>query len=191
MFGFGKKKKKCFASKVLISREALDRLLLNGLRNNELMLITFFPATRNSLLKKLNDNSFDDFIIPADRILNGNAIPRINSFLAGGGKKIVLAERYPLSANEIQVAEKLEINGITLPIDAYASLDDALLLQAGGERIASLMQKMGMKEDEIIAHSMVESSIENYQSKIASKINFESNAQSPSDWFRMNFPRDF
>ncbi|MDQ3110531.1 MAG: hypothetical protein M3R17_11610 [Bacteroidota bacterium] len=189
MFGFGKKKKSHFSSKVLMSRVALDRLLVNGLRNKEIIAVTFFTSTRNELIKTVNDPSLDDHIIPAEKIINGNAIPRINSFLLSGDKKIVFAERYPLSANEIQVAEKLEISGIPLPFIAYASLDDAILLQAGGEKIISMMQKMGMKEDEIIEHSMIESSIKNFQSKIAEKTSFHSHAQSPEEWFRVNIPR--
>jgi hypothetical protein len=188
MFGFGKKKKTYFASKVLMTREALDRILLNGLQNKTFMVITFFPATRNELLKKLNDLTGEDLVIPADKIMNGSAIPRINSFLATGGKQLVLAERYPLSTNETQVAEKLETNSIPLPLDAYAALNDALLLQAGGENIQSLMLKMGMKEDEIIAHSMIESSIAKFQGKIADKVSSESHAQSSAEWFRINFP---
>jgi hypothetical protein len=188
MFGFGKKKKTYFASKVLMTREALDRLLVNGLRDKTFMAITFFPATRDELLKKLGDESANDLVIPADKIINGNAVPHITSFLLTAGKQLVLAERYPLKTKELQVAEKLEANGIRFPLDAYAALDDALLLQAGGEKIQSLMQRMGMKEDEIIAHSMIESSIEKFQEKIASKTNYDSNAKSATDWFRQSLP---
>lgn len=188
MFGFGKKKKKYFSSKVLMTREALDRILVGGLRNKSFMVITFFPATRDELLKKVNDESANELIISADKIIHGNAVPHINSFLLAAGKQLVLAERYPLSTKEIQVAEKLEASGVRLPLDAYAALNDALLLQAGGEKIQSLMQRMGMTEDEIISHSMIESSIEKFQEKIASKTNFDSNAKSGEEWFRQSFP---
>ncbi len=170
-----------------MTREAVDKLLLNSLQKKEIILITFFPSTRNTLVKKLNDDLLDDFIIPADKIINGSAIPRINSFLAAGGK-IVLAERYPLNEKETMLAEKLEANGILFPIDAYNALNDAFMLQAGGENISSLMKKMGMAEDEIIAHAMIEASIEKFQKKIASKVTTESHAQSPEEWFRINFP---
>jgi hypothetical protein len=188
MFGFGKKKKAYFASKVLMTREALDRILVNGLSTKSFMVITFFPATRDELLKKVNDESANDLVISADKIINGNAVPHINSFLLTGGKQLVLAERYPLKTKEIQVAEKLEASGIPFPLDAYAALNDALLLQAGGEKIQSLMQKMGMTEDEIIAHSMIESSIEKFQEKIASKTNYDSTAKSAAEWFRQSLP---
>jgi hypothetical protein len=187
MFGFGKKKKVCFSSMVMMSRPALDKLLISGLYKNEFILVTFFTSTRNELLKMINDSSLEEMIIPADRIINSIAIPRINTLLMTG-KKIVLGERHPLSSYEIQVAERLESAGIPLPLAAYASLDDTLLLRAGGEKVKSLMQRMGMKEDEIISHSMIESSIEKFQSKIADKVMFESHTQSPEEWFRMNIP---
>ena len=57
MFGFGKKKKTYFSSQVLMTRDALDRLLVNGLQNKTLMAITFFSATHHELLKKLNDET--------------------------------------------------------------------------------------------------------------------------------------
>ena len=50
------------------------------------------------------------------------------------------------------------------------------------------MVKMGMQDDEIISHSIIESAIVKYQEKIASKIPFESHAQSAAEWFRINFP---
>ncbi|CAN5849901.1 hypothetical protein BH11BAC7_BH11BAC7_18900 [soil metagenome] len=188
MFGFGKKKKTYFSSKVLMTRNALDKILLNELLSRNSIVVTFFASTRNELIKQLNDSSVEEFIIPADKIINGSAIPRINSFFIPGGKKIILAERYPLIVNETQLAEKLEENGVSLPVDAYAAFNDALLLKAGGEKITSLMQRMGMKEDEVIAHAMIESSIEKFQSKITSKINVESHTLSPEEWFRMNLP---
>jgi hypothetical protein len=186
MFGFGKKKKVFFAPKILMTRQALDYLLLNTLRANEIVLITFFSSTRNHLLKTGNDPGLEELIIPADKIMNGSALSRISSF-ATQGKRIALAERHPLGANEKQLAEKLETNGFAFPLDAFAALDDAIMLQAGGERIKSLMLKMGMKEDEIIEHSMIESSIQKFQEKIAEK-SAGLPAQSAEEWFRLNFP---
>jgi hypothetical protein len=184
MFGFGKKKKTYFASKVLMTREALDSVLLDHVRNQNIV-VTFFSQTRKDLLKKLNDSSLEDLVIPAEKILNGTAVYRSGNY---SSTKIILGERYPLSAKETELAQQLEANFISLPIDIYCALNDPMMLQAGGEKIQSLMQRMGMKEDEIIAHSMIESSIEKFQSKIAAKIITESHTQSAAEWFRINFP---
>ncbi|CAN5372856.1 hypothetical protein BH09BAC5_BH09BAC5_10560 [soil metagenome] len=188
MFGFGKKKPDYFSSKVLMTRAALNKLLIERLCKKEILAITFFTSTRAELLKDLNDESLHNTVINADKILNGNAIPGITSFLNSPGKKVVFIERYPLNTYEVQVAEKLATNGIPAPYDIFATLDDALMLHAGGERVKALMLKMGMKEDEIIEHNLIESSIENLQAKIAKKISFESHFSSPEEWFRINLP---
>ena len=48
----------------------------------------------------------------------------------------------------------------------YSSLEDDLMRMFGSERIASLMDKMGYKEGEVIQHSMVTKSIERAQKKV-------------------------
>ncbi len=48
----------------------------------------------------------------------------------------------------------------------YSALEDDLMRMFGSERIASLMDKMGYKEGEVIQHSMVTKSIERAQKKV-------------------------
>src|SRR3984893_5102519 len=48
----------------------------------------------------------------------------------------------------------------------YVSLEDDLMRMFGSDRIASLMDKMGYKEGEVIQHSMVTKSIERAQKKV-------------------------
>ena len=95
-----------------------------------------------------------------------------------------------MSFHEDQVAEKLSELGISLPIIAFASLDDALLQRFGSEKAKGLMLSMGMKAEEVIEHSMIEKSIEKAQSKIAKKVFTESKTNSAEDWLRMNFPAE-
>jgi preprotein translocase subunit SecA len=188
MFGFGKKKKTYFSCKVVMSRPALDTILAQGIAANNWLVITFFNETKNNLSKLLNNEALSENIIAADKINSGSMLQKIKTFLAQPGKIIVLGERHPLSAHENQVAEKLSENGVPLPILAFTSLDDALMQRFGGENIKSLMRKMGMKEDEMIEHSMIEKSIENAQEKVAKKTLTESRVNSGEEWFRMNLP---
>lgn len=189
MFGslFGKKKKTYFTCKVSMNRPALDAQLASGISLEEWMVITFFPMSKNTISKFLNNELLAEHIIPAEKIISGIAIQQIKTFLSRPGRTIVFGERHPLHSHEEQVAEKLLENGIPLPIVAFASLDDALLQKFGGERVKSMMQRMGMKEEELIEHSMIEKSIENAQAKIAEKVMTESKTNSAEDWFRMNF----
>src|SRR5262249_9946351 len=48
----------------------------------------------------------------------------------------------------------------------YSSLEDDLMRMFGSERIASLMDKMGYEEGEVIQHSMITKSIERAQKKV-------------------------
>ncbi|HRN37633.1 MAG TPA: SEC-C metal-binding domain-containing protein, partial [Flavobacteriales bacterium] len=48
----------------------------------------------------------------------------------------------------------------------YISLEDDLMRMFGSERIAKLMDRMGLKEGEVIQHSMVTASIERAQKKV-------------------------
>ena len=49
---------------------------------------------------------------------------------------------------------------------SMSSLEDDLMRMFGSERIASLMDKMGYKEGEVIQHSMITKSIERAQKKV-------------------------
>ncbi len=48
----------------------------------------------------------------------------------------------------------------------YLSLEDDLMRIFGGERITNLMETMGMKEDEVIEHSLLSRAIENAQKRV-------------------------
>lgn len=173
-----------------MERTVLDAMLANGIQATDWLVITFFTESKNRLVKNLNAESFSENIIPAEKITSGASIQQIKTFLSQQGKLIVLGERHPLSSHEVAVAEKLSENRINLPLIAFAALDDALLQHFGGERVKLMMQRMGMKEDELIEHSMIEKSIENAQKKIAEKIMTESRTKSAEEWFQMNFHPD-
>src|SRR6185503_15025565 len=48
----------------------------------------------------------------------------------------------------------------------YVSLDDELMRRFGSERIASLMERLGMEEDVPIEHRVISKSIESAQTKV-------------------------
>ena len=48
----------------------------------------------------------------------------------------------------------------------YVALEDNLMRLFGSERIAKMMDKMGLKEGEVIQHSMISKSIERAQKKV-------------------------
>ncbi|GAB4138136.1 MAG: hypothetical protein Fur0041_13050 [Bacteroidia bacterium] len=183
---FGKKEPSRYQAKVLVTRSVLNHLLAEHIRSGNTMVVVFFHSTQHMIEKELNDLSLQNKIIHADQISEGMGLPSIRQLLSVPGNAVILGERFPLKAYENEIADRISSTGATLPLDAFGALDDAFFLHFGGERIASMMKSMGMKDDEIIEHSMIEKSIENAQDKIAKKVLVTSKANSPEDWFRLH-----
>jgi preprotein translocase subunit SecA len=56
----------------------------------------------------------------------------------------------------------------------------------GGEKMISLMEKMGVSENEVIEHPMISAAIKNAQEKISKEIIVEHAAQCQAEWFSKN-----
>lgn len=97
-------------------------------------------------------------------------------------KMIVFAEHYPLRKKEEALFTSLNLKEVPV----LSSLDEALFMQFGGERTIELMQKLGMKEDEVIGHAMITKAINNAQEKLEKKVVVEKVAKSAREWFEVN-----
>jgi preprotein translocase subunit SecA len=51
------------------------------------------------------------------------------------------------------------------------------------------MKQLGLKEDEMIEHSMVSSAMKRAQAKIGKKITIEKRARSQQEWFDNNYKK--
>ena len=188
MFGLFKKKKKYFSAKVCFSARGMENNVIEGLMNEDYLVIVFFRETHTRLVEKLNVALLSEHILMADKVMSGHESSRIRNFISKPNKRIVLGERYPLIKHEEDLAEYLIATfGIATPIAAFCSLDDAILHQFGAERIKAMMQRMGTKEDEIIEHDMLESAIERAQEKISKQVIVESKTNSIVDWMKINY----
>ena len=98
-------------------------------------------------------------------------------------KTPVFAEHYPLRTKEEELYLKMNLQSAQV----FSSMREPLFQQFGGDRIIQLMQKMGMKEDELIEHPLISGSIQKAQKKIEKKVLIEQTAQSQADWFEKNF----
>ena len=187
MFGslFGKKKPKRFTAKIAMTRSQLDQLLIDQITKQEVMVVFFFNTSKNKLLSAMNTD-LETNLIMADQIMSGTAIPKIRTFLSQSGKSLVLGERHPLNSHENDIVGKLESAFISLPVTAYCALDDAFMLRFGGERMSELMKSMGIKENELIEHAIIEKSIEKAQEKFTNKTLTDSKTNSPEEWLRNN-----
>ena len=83
-----------------------------------------------------------------------------------GGLAIIGTERHDSRRVDRQLRGRSGRQGDTGSSQFYVSLEDKLMRLFGSERIAKLMDRMGLQEGEVIQHSMVSKSIERAQKKL-------------------------
>lgn len=83
-----------------------------------------------------------------------------------GGLAILGTERHESRRVDRQLRGRAGRQGDPGTSNFFVSLEDNLMRMFGSERIASLMDRMGYKEDEMIQHSMITKSIERAQKKV-------------------------
>ena len=194
MFGLFKSKKKEIITKDFIYKnEAVKyKSMLQHLKDQEKsVLIYYFEDTKNAIQEVLNTapinystdvNSFVTkvWLINANTILNKSDI---------GNRTVFFAEHHPSFSRENEIKQHLlEIEG-TKEVIFYTSFEDKLLQLFGSERILQLMEKMGFKDDEVIEHTMISTSIERAQKRIDEKLSMHNNnTRLRKDWFEINLP---
>ncbi len=93
-----------------------------------------------------------------------------------GGLRIVGTERHESRRIDNQLRGRAGRQGDPGSSKFYLSLEDNLMRIFASERMAGMMQKLGMKEDEAIEHRMVSNAIENAQRKVEAH-NFDARKQ--------------
>jgi len=85
---------------------------------------------------------------------------------AAGGLAILGTERHESRRVDRQLRGRAGRQGDPGSSQFFVSLEDDLMRLFGSERIASLMDRMGHKEGEVLQHSMITNSIERAQKKV-------------------------
>ncbi len=83
-----------------------------------------------------------------------------------GGLAIIGTERHDSRRVDRQLRGRAGRQGDVGSTQFYIALDDNLMRLFGSERIAKMMDRMGLKEGEVIQHSMISKSIERAQKKV-------------------------
>jgi preprotein translocase subunit SecA len=83
-----------------------------------------------------------------------------------GGLAIIGTERHDSRRVDRQLRGRSGRQGDPGSSQFFVSLEDDLMRKFGSERIAKIMDRLGLKEGEVITHSMVSKSIERAQKKV-------------------------
>ncbi|MBL4723879.1 MAG: preprotein translocase subunit SecA [Lutibacter sp.] len=96
----------------------------------------------------------------------GTDIKLSDKVKAAGGLAIIGTERHDSRRVDRQLRGRAGRQGDPGSSQFYVSLEDNLMRLFGSERIAKMMDRMGLQEGEVIQHSMITKSIERAQRKV-------------------------
>ncbi|MGO2359309.1 MAG: preprotein translocase subunit SecA [Mesonia sp.] len=96
----------------------------------------------------------------------GTDIKLSNEVKKAGGLAIIGTERHDSRRVDRQLRGRAGRQGDPGSSQFYVSLEDNLMRLFGSERIAKLMDRMGLEEGEVIQHGMISKSIERAQKKV-------------------------
>ena len=96
----------------------------------------------------------------------GTDIKLSDEVKAAGGLAIIGTERHDSRRVDRQLRGRAGRQGDVGSSQFYVALDDNLMRLFGSDRIAKMMDRMGLKEGEVIQHSMITKSIERAQKKV-------------------------
>ncbi len=96
----------------------------------------------------------------------GTDIKLSDEVKASGGLAIIGTERHDSRRVDRQLRGRAGRQGDVGSSQFYVALDDNLMRLFGSDRIAKMMDRMGLKEGEVIQHSMISKSIERAQKKV-------------------------
>ena len=96
----------------------------------------------------------------------GTDIKLTDEVKKAGGLAIIGTERHDSRRVDSQLRGRAGRQGDPGSSQFYVSLEDNLMRLFGSERIAKMMDRMGLQEGEVIQHSMISKSIERAQKKV-------------------------
>jgi preprotein translocase subunit SecA len=96
----------------------------------------------------------------------GTDIKLSDAVKKAGGLAIIGTERHDSRRVDRQLRGRSGRQGDPGSSQFYVSLEDNLMRLFGSERIAKMMDRMGLEEGEVIQHSMISKSIERAQKKV-------------------------
>jgi preprotein translocase subunit SecA len=96
----------------------------------------------------------------------GTDIKLSREVIGSGGLAIIGTERHESRRVDRQLRGRAGRQGDPGSSQFYVSLEDNLMRLFGSDRIAKLMDRMGIEEGEVIQHSMISKSIERAQKKV-------------------------
>lgn len=147
--------------------------------------VPYFHVNKDSLGEAASQSTVV-FVCPASLIASSTGITGLLNHLAVKSKiQFLFDGHYPLPSHEIKVIEKLSFYP-DCPITFCSSMDEPSFNAFGADRILTLLDQLGMDENEFIEHAMVSKAMARAREKIESMVPYEIVAETEKEWFLKN-----
>lgn len=161
--------------KILMTQTAKWKALAEQWKkNNDIVFICWFDETKRQAEAAFANETSPHPELYATREIHASQLT---------DKKVIFIEHYPLAQKEKELFEKLQLT----EVQVWSALDEPLFKEFGSDKIVQMMKQLGMKEDNVVEHSMISKSIHNAQEKIEKKIQAEQTCPSQKEWMEMNW----
>lgn len=198
LFSFLKSDKPAYSDRVYRTTDMAMRGMITDAmqaitRKQVPVVLCFFEAELNQVKGFLSKNE-----VPGNSLENFNQLDQtvwislastgINQLSRLPKEKVAIFffGHYPLPSKENQLVERIQLSVPSAKIIFYSSLDEPAFKIFGGERLTSLLDKLGMKEDEAIEHEMVTRSMLRARERVQSNVRNEIPVQSEEEWYAKN-----
>lgn len=173
---FGSKKERIPDIAVFTTRVQLYKWLMTEANKSECAIYYFFEATGKELELLLDAAGPSGVqLIDARSVYGALTLP----------SRGFVAELYPITSPYHKLINTLRERKVT-DVTLLSHLESPLFFKLGGERIKTLMNSLGLKEDESISHQLITRAIENLQRKLEEKVKTEKPANSIESWLDLN-----
>lgn len=105
-----------------------------------------------------------------------------NHLQAKEGLQVIISEHHPSYQQEQVLLGHLTTLLPMASTTVFTALDEPFMQLFGGDRIITLMERIGVKENEALEHAMINKSIDRAQQKIDKKIAQNIQANSQQEW---------
>jgi preprotein translocase subunit SecA len=99
---------------------------------------------------------------------------------------VVVPEIYPTRQRDALVEEFAASLPLDVTIRFYVSLESPLMRRFAGERVSSLMEQLGVAEDQVLEHAMLTKSLQSAQERLSRLVREDRWAPSMEEWFVQN-----
>jgi hypothetical protein len=153
------------------------------------IVVTFFPNRHQECKSFFVQNGIPHSDLSTDDLPGGPSIillpaTKLDSYRRTDQKQPVLLfyGPSPLPGREEMISERI------VPVSqcCCASLDDPFFKAFGMEKVVTLMETLGMQNDESIEHAFVDKAIRSAQEKLGKKVKNEIKSETEEEWFQKN-----